>query len=370
MDSGKTPALLRLVAMARFSFLKGWQLGAALAGLGLLLLLTVGGLGDNSSRAAAQGAALRLSATPLPLNRNDPAADRIGPLVFKGAVQLRSTDAAFGGISGLRAGPGGRFLAVTDTGNWLSFRTLEKQGRLVGVLEARMHPMLMADGQPAQDKEAGDAEALDWNPETGEAQVVFEQSHRTLQWRGIDPARPETLNSAAARTEVLPEMAAWPANGGGEAMVRWRALDGEVEGAKARLVISEDVVLEDEYREAVLTYEGRNRTIGLSGIAEHSPTDAVMIDERRMLVLHRRFNLRGAGAAISLFDLAPLFGKAAVNRVRGELLAAWEAPFLLDNMEGLAVVREGGDLAVYVVSDDNLSSLQKTLLMKFSLDLP
>jgi len=356
--------------MSRLSFLRRWPFGLGLACLGVALVLAPDRAGGGDSDPGARGGVLRVSATSLPFNRNDPGADRIGPLVFRGALQLRSTNNGFGGISGLRAGPEGQFLAITDTGKWLSFRTLEKQGRLVGIVDVQMRPMIMADGKPAADKEAGDAEALDWNPQTGEASVVFEQVHRVIHWQGLDTQRPHTLNNAAIRTEILPEMADWPANGGGEAMVRWRVREGGPDGKAARVIVSEDVVLKDGARLALLTYRGRTRTVGLAGIKEHRPTDAVMIDGHRMLLLHRRFNLRGAGAAISLVDLTPLFAEVPADRVKAEVLATWEAPFLLDNMEGLAVVPEGKGLSVYVVSDDNLSSLQKTLLMKFTLDMP
>jgi hypothetical protein len=36
-------------------------------------------------------------------------------------------------------------------------------------------------------------------------------------------------------------------------------------------------------------------------------------------------------------------------------------------MEGLAIHREGGDVVLSLISDDNFSSLQKTLLLEFSL---
>ncbi len=322
-------------------------------------------LGSDDSLAASAGRELPVSATPLPLNRQDPGQDRIGALRFMGAVHVRSSDAGFGGISGLRAGPDGHFLAVTDTGNWLAFRTLEEDGRLIGIRNVHMRPMIMGDGKPAARKRDADAEALEWDAASGRASVVFENGHRVIHWHGIDPRQPATLDTPARRTERLPEMADWPSNGGGEAMVGWQAPDGE----PARLIVSEDVVLEDGHRLAVLTHASRNHYVGVEGVEEHKPTDAVMIDDTRMLLLHRRFNLKGAGAALSLVDLAPLLAETPSSRLGARLLARWEAPVLLDNMEGVAVVREEGRLFVYIVSDDNQMSLQRTLVMKFALDL-
>ncbi|MBT3627577.1 MAG: esterase-like activity of phytase family protein, partial [Rhodospirillaceae bacterium] len=43
-------------------------------------------------------------------------------------------------------------------------------------------------------------------------------------------------------------------------------------------------------------------------------------------------------------------------------------PLTVDNMEGIAVRRDGaGHTLVYLVSDDNFSVLQRTLLLMFEL---
>ncbi|WP_439532201.1 esterase-like activity of phytase family protein [Polymorphobacter sp.] len=322
-------------------------------------------LGGDDSRAASPGDELPISAAPLPLNVNDPGVDRIGALRFMGAVHIRSSDPAFGGISGLRAGKNGYFLAVTDTGNWLSFRSLERDGRLVGIREARLVPMRDGEGKIPEFKRDIDAEALEWDPESGDASVVFEGQHRLMHWKGLDPARPATLSAPARWTERLPEMVDWPSNGGGEAVVVWKAPDGQ----PARVIVGEDRVLEDGHRLTLFTHKSRTRYVGIEGVPEHKPTDAVMLDGSRMLLLHRRFNLKGIGAAVSMVDLSPLLAVKPATRLKGQVLASWAMPFTLDNMEGIAVVREGKRTFVFIVSDDNLTSLQKTVLMKFELML-
>ena len=39
-------------------------------------------------------------------------------------------------------------------------------------------------------------------------------------------------------------------------------------------------------------------------------------------------------------------------------------------MEGLAVTQENGRIIVWMVSDNNFNALQRTILMKFALNLP
>jgi hypothetical protein len=327
-----------------------------------------------SSLAAPAPEALPLSTTPLPLHRDDPAITAIGPLRFLGAVQIRSSNPRFGGISGLRAGANGQFLAVTDTGNWLSFTTVERDGRLTGLAAARLGPIPDGNGKDSG-KEAADAEALEWDAASGEAMVVYEQDHRIAHFTGIDPARPESLTQPPQRTERLTSMTGWASNGGGEAVAVF-TLPGS---SKARLILRETggnpAGSPTGTREALLTrapftVASASSAIAIEGVDEHSPTDAVMLDGRRLLILHRRFNLKGVGAALSLVDLAPLSGPAPPARLPATLIARWQAPYTLDNMEALAIRHEGGRAFLYIASDENLSSLQRTLLMKFELVLP
>jgi hypothetical protein len=332
--------------------------------IALGLAAGVSSLQPDVALAVPAPAALALTSTPLPLDRDNPALDRIGVLRFMGAVQVRASNPLFGGISALRAGAhvgtGERLLGVSDTGNWFPFTTVERGGRLVGVTDAMLIPVMQPDGRPAPTKAAADSESLDWNSATGDATIVYEQDHRLAHFKGIDASRPASLAAVPIATERLTVMTSWPLNSGGEAMA---LLPGG-----ARIVIAETARRPDRSRTALVTIGGVTTEIGVEGIEDFSPTDAVAFDDHRILVLHRQFSLSGQGAALTMIDLAPvLHGSPPKTMLRSMLLARWSPPVLLDNMEGLALVRRDGRCFVYMVSDDNLSSLQRTLLMKFEL---
>lgn len=316
--------------------------------------------------AVPAASAVAISTTPLPLDADDPGQARIGALHFMGAVQLRSSNALFGGISGLRVGKtigeAVRLLGVTDSGNWLTLATVERGGRLTGVTDAHLVPIRGADGAAARTKADGDAEALEWDPATGAATIAYEQDHRLAHFTAIDAGDPATLGATPTRIERLTPMTGWPLNGGGEAMAVLRG--------GTRIVISERRERPDGSHVALLTRDGTTREIAIAGIADHSPTDAVAIDAARILVLHRRFDMSGQGAALSLVDLTAVLAETADTAPAGTLLARWQAPVTLDNMEGLALRHDGRRVFLYIVSDDNLSSLQRSLLMKFELVLP
>lgn len=335
------------------------------AALTITTALGLGALALRPDHALAVPVAtpVRITATPLPFDRDDPAVDRLGALKFMGAIQLRSTDPLFGGISALRFGGaaagGARLLAVSDTGNWLALETIETAGRLTGVQKAVLVPIRQADGTAAGTKVQGDAEALEWNPLTGDATIVYEQDHRMAHFTGIDAAHLATLTATPARTEHLTAMTGWPPNGGGEAIA--------ILQNGTRIVISERSEHPDGSHAALITRSGITSEIGVMGLADYSPTDAAALDATHILILHRRFDLMGQGAAISITDLAPALGPNPPAMLPTHILAQWQPPMTVDNMEGLAIRREGERIFLYVVSDDNLSSLQRTLLMKFEL---
>ncbi len=337
---------------------------AGLTGIGIAATLPGGSL------AVPVAQALPLSSTPLPLNRDDPSARRIGALLFMGAVHLRSSNALFGGLSALRWRDdlhGGWLLSVSDTGNWVMFRPVERDGRLVGVTAGRIAPVLMADGKPAIDKESGDAESLEW-PADGDdtAGIFFEQDHRLQVYPGIDPDHLQSFARAPAHVYRFKGTADWPANGGGEAFVQ---LDGTAE-----LVFAETARGADGAHDVLLLSDRGNVRLGYRPPEDFSPTDAVLLDAGHILLLNRKFSPTGGiGAAIVLVDLSALNAARASSKLPADLelpwreVARWAPPFTLDNMEGLALRRDGARVFLYVVSDDNLSGLQRTVLMKFEL---
>ena len=86
------------------------------------------------------------------------------------------------------------------------------------------------------------------------------------------------------------------------------------------------------------------------------PTDADVSENGTLYFLFRSYSPR-TGNAAELTAL-PQWGEAMH-------LAALHPPLSVDNFEGLAVREEEGRTFLYIVSDDNFSSGQRTLLMKF-----
>jgi hypothetical protein len=58
---------------------------------------------------------------------------------------------------------------------------------------------------------------------------------------------------------------------------------------------------------------------------------------------------------------------ATMKVVEGRELARLAPPLSVDNMEALAVERDGARTIIWIASDDNFNPMQRTLLMKFAL---
>lgn len=302
------------------------------------------------SEAAAEPITLTTKAVQLVFG--EPNVERVGSLQYLGGLALSSPDADFGGVSGLIV-EGDRLTAVTDRGFW--FRaTLETDAdhRFVGVADASLAPILSSRGEPLRiSRGEHDAEALElWN---GRLAVSFERFHRLALYDrdGGDLARPTYVAD-------IPQLAAQPRNGGIESLASLG--DGRL------LALSEELATYDG-RVAGWLIDGGARALLSYQLSRWKPTDAAHHPRIGVLVLERRFSgLGGFSARIRLIETADIQPGA---RLDGPIVARFEAPTVTDNFEGLAIAEdEDGLLTVWIVSDDNFSFLQRTLLLAFRWD--
>ena len=151
-------------------------------------------------------------------------------------------------------------------------------------------------------------------------------------------------------------MARWRRTGGAETILH--LADGRT------LVIAERIPKGAALRPALLFPGDPTATrpirLGYRPPAGYRPTDAAQLPDGRILVLNRRFTLAGLFTAkLVSFDALP---------GRGRVIASFESPAITENLEGITVTQEAGRPVVWLVSDDNYMSWQRTLLLKFALD--
>jgi hypothetical protein len=295
---------------------------------------------------------IEVAAQAVALDPERPERGQFGRLQWLGTLHLTSTHGQFGGYSGLETLAGGaRLVAVSDYGHWFFFRPLrDRAGRLAGVDQAEINPMLDHKGLPFPSKGHGDAEAVR-REGAGAVLVAFERFHRIVRYTLPTPG-------AAQAVSIPPAMRNLPGNGGIEALAVLS--DGR------KLMIAEDGRTPAGEAQAWL-HDGKQwHELGYGLSDGYVATDAAVLPNDDVLVLERRYTVFGGVSArimrVARGSIAP--GAA----LRGEAVAEFAPPLKVDNMEGLAVVPEaGGGTLIYLISDDNRSGLQRTLLMLFRL---
>lgn len=283
-------------------------------------------------------------AAPVRLDPRDPARVRLDGLTFLGGWVLTSADARFGGLSSLTVDRDG-LLAVSDRGGLFRLTPrggLPPEGKVLGEL---------GDGPPGR----RDSESSTRGP-GGALWVGFEGANAIWRYAAHGELATGHVEPAA--------MADWPRNGGPEALVRLP--DGRF------LIFSEEAAGSRPGTRLALLFPG-DPVEGAKPVrfdykppAGYVVTDAAGLPDGRLAVLHRRYTpLDGASAILSIVDPATVRVEAVVE---GRRVARLAPPLTVDNMEALAVTREGDATILWVASDDNFSSVQRTLLMRFRLD--
>lgn len=302
----------------------------------------------GETRLPLLGKDARIAATPIALDPADPQRRRVGSLVFLGGWHLTSPDPAFGGFSAI-AVKGGRITLLSDGGNLVAF-TLGRNGRVAGPSFGR----LSAGPGRGWEKRDRDAEAMAIGPD-GTRWVGFESRAAIFRYAANGRVTGWTIPRAMRR---------WSVNGGVESLVRLP--DGRF------VAIAEQSRRGEGRARPALIFKGdpiahpapsRFRYLPPAGA---SPSDAAALPDGSLLMVNRRFRLPFRFSAE--LTHVPAAAIRAGGLVRGTSVANLDAPLIHDNWEGVAVTQEAGVTIVWLVSDDNESVLQRTLLLKFRLD--
>ncbi len=256
-------------------------------------------------------------------------------LTLEGAWQLESANQRFGGLSAMALESEATFLAWSDRGDLMRLP-------LPGSTGAAQ----FLDLPPARELTEGqDIESVVFDVETGTSWLGHETPNIV---RRLDP-------DGTSHIVAVPEMLDWGANAGAEAMVRLpdgRFLALAEKRAQGALFAGDPVL----HRQPLLFAFDRP--------AGWSPTDAAILPDGRMLILLRKVERRFPPfrAMLALADPDEI---AAGKRWQLERFVELTLPDLMDNYEALAVKQEeDGALTIWVLSDDNLSAFQRTLLLR------
>jgi hypothetical protein len=331
-----------------------WRTGLSLfGGASLALMMGVLSYAQDSTPRPAPGP---LVAQPVPLDAADPDRRRLGRLDYAGGLVLSAgSSSSFSGLSDLvvfasASGDRRTATAITDEGQIARFELiLDDQGRLTGADGLTMAD-LHENGRPlGRAKASGDAEGI--AVADGRTFVSLEVDNRVLSM--ADPFDP----SATVVRLALPEpVLTLPKGEGLEALAA-----AEIDGAP------------------VIALGAETGPVWLCLRRTPDPGACRRILDRPPEALFRLTALTaipGSADFIALYrTYDPLRGwRARIEHLRsGEggyhsvNLGRLSAPLTVDNFEGMALeaLRDGAGWRLYILSDDNFLSAQRTLLLAF-----
>jgi len=288
----------------------------------------------------------------------DPSRKRFGALEFRGGLELSSSARAFGGISGLKVFPdGSQFLAVTDRGRWLKGRIVYRHDVPIGIADAEMAPVLGPDGRPIVARGWYDTESL--SEENGVAYLGLERVNKILRFEfgrhGLS-AYGQTVAAPLAIDKL-------PNNKGLECLAVFPK--GTPKGGTLVAIAERALNPAGDYRGFLVA----GAASGEFAIQRHDSfdiSDCSLLPDGDLLVLERHFTW-ATGLAIRLRRVARS-AIAVGATAQGVLLFEADLGYQIDNMEALSVyVDKDGTTILTMMSDDNFSMLQRTLLLQFAL---
>jgi hypothetical protein len=271
---------------------------------------------------------------------------------------LTSAFRGFGGLSGLRLDPKGeKFIALSDKGSWFTGRIVYSGPEMTGLADVEASPMLGPDGRPITARGWFDSEALALDGAL--VYVALERVNQVLRFdfsKGFTRAIGEVV-------PMPPAVKKLPYNKGLEALVmvpKGQPLAGTLIAISERGLDPQGNII------AFLVGGPSPGPFAIRRTNDFDVSDAVLLPTGDLLILERKFSwLAGIGIRIRRIPLKSVALSAVVD---GPSIFEADLGEEVDNMEGIdAHVTAEGETVLTMVSDDNFSLLQRTLLLQFTL---
>jgi hypothetical protein len=302
---------------------------------------------------------IEVNARPIPaFDINDRARVRFGSLQYRSGLVLTSRFPGFGGLSGWRLdAKGERFISISDKGSWFTGRIVYQGRAMTGLDDVEAAPMLGPDGRPITARGWFDSESIALDGPF--VYIGLERVNQVLRFdfsKGFTRSRGEVVPLPPAARNL-------PFNKGLEALVM---VPKDLPLAGTLIAISERGLDADGNIIAFLIGGNSPGQFAVRRTDEFDISDAVLLPSGELLVLERKFSwLDGIGIRIRSIPLKSVAPGALVDG-----LSIFEADLghEIDNMEGIdAHVTAEGETVLTMVSDDNFSVVQRTLLLQFTL---
>ena len=311
-------------------------------------------------RAAASVSSLDVTARPIAsFDPRDATHVRYGSLEFRSGLVLTSSFKGFGGLSALHLdNKGEQFISLSDKGDWFTGRLVYSGKKLSGMADVMSAPMLGSDGRTLASRDWFDTEAL-----TFDGTYAYVGIERVNQIVRFDFSK-GGIQSRGEPIAVPPALSKLPFNKGIESLV-FVPKDQPLAGTLIAIA------------ERGLDASGNNMGFLIGGPSpgqfsvirtnDFDISDAMLLlATGDLLILERKFSYaKGVGIRIRRISLSSVKPNAVID---GPTIFECDLGYEIDNMEGIdAHVTTEGETVLTLISDDNFSMIQRTLLLQFTL---
>ena len=303
--------------------------------------------------------AIEVKARTIPsFDRRDRDRVRFGALEYRSGLVLTSSFSRFGGLSGLRLdAKGERFISFSDRGHWFTGRIVYDGRAMVGLADVETAPMLGPDGKPIIERGWYDSESIALDGSL--VYIGLERVNKVLRFdfsKGFTRARGEVVALPKAASRL-------PNNKGLEALVfvpKGQPLAGTLIAISERGLDAKGNLI------AFLVGGPSPGQFSVRRTEDFDVSDAVLLPGGDLLILERKFSwLSGIGIRIRRIPLKSVTPGAVID---GPSIFEANLGYEVDNMEGIdAHLTVEGETVLTMVSDDNFSMIQRTLLLQFTL---
>jgi hypothetical protein len=314
---------------------------------------------SEPSVSIAAPVSIEVNARPIPsFDTRDRARVRFGSLEYRSGLILTSRFRGFGGLSGWRLdAKGERFISISDHGSWFTGRIVYKGREMTGLDDVEAAPLLGADGRPITARGWFDSESIALDGSL--VYVGLERANEILRYdfsKGFTQSRGEVIPTPPALHRL-------PRNKGIEALVM---VPKGMPLAGTLLALSERGLDADGNLIAFLIGGKTPGQFSVRRSNNFDISDGVLLPSGELLILERKFSwLSGIGIRIRSIPLKTIAPGAVVD---GPAIFDADLGNEVDNMEGIDVhVTPEGETVLTMISDDNFSLLQRTLLLQFTL---
>jgi hypothetical protein len=322
----------------------------------LIFFFVCSSFGFAQLETPSQETSITVNALPIAaFETENPAQRNFGSLEFRGGFALSSTPKPIGGISGLSVQPDGEhFIALSDRATWLRGRIVYEGNRPVGISDAIVAPVLNLEGKP---EPKWDTESI--ASDDGTLYVSLERIHSILRFE----YGKKGLLAGGQLIQTPPELKDLPFNQGLEAMV---FVPKKFRLAGTIIALSEQALTEEGNLKSFLIGGPTPGTFSVKRTDGYSISDAAILPGGDILILERQYSLdRGVSMRIRRIRIEDIKPGALVD---GLAIIEAGAGYQVDNMEALSVHRgRSGEVILTLMSDDNFSPIQRTLLLQFAL---